>query len=141
MKVRIKTKDSKTLSYETKKACWFDFKAHEDIEIKPWEFKLVDTWTVIETPDWYALQIQPRSSTFKNYWLIQTNWVWLVDQDYSWDNDFIKFPYFNISNKTAIIKKWDRIWQWVFIKIWIASFDLTDSMWNSNRWWFWSTWI
>ncbi len=141
MKVRIKTCNWEILNYETSEACGFDFKASTDIIIKPWEFWLVETWTVIEVPEWYALQIQPRSSTFKRYWLIQTNSVGLIDWDYCWDDDTIKFPYFNISNKDAIIKIGDRIWQWVFIKIGKADFEITGNMWNNNRWWFWTTWI
>jgi len=141
MKVRIKTYDWEKLFYETEKACWFDFRASEDITIKPGEFALVETWTVIEVPDGYALQIQPRSSTFKKLWLIQTNSVWLIDWDYCWDNDTIKFPYYNLSNKEVHIKKGDRIWQGVFIKIWKADFEVVDSMNNKDRWWFWTTWL
>jgi len=140
MEVRIKTIDWKPLNYETKKACGFDFKASENTIIKAGEFWLIETWTVVEVPEWYALQIQPRSSTFKNFWLIQTNSVWLIDKDYCGDNDTIKFPYFNISKKDAIIKKWERIGQGILIKIGIADFIVVKTMKNKDRWWFWTTW-
>ncbi len=140
MKVRIKTFDWKSLSYETSQACGFDFRASEDSIIKAGEFWLIETWTVIEVPDWYALQIQPRSSTFKNFWLIQTNSVGLIDKDYCWDNDTIKFSYLNVSKKDSIIKAGERIWQGIFIKIWIANFEVVKVMWNNNRGWFWTTW-
>ena len=140
MKVRIKTFDWKSLNYETSQACGFDFRASEEITIKAGEFGLVETWTVIETPEGYALQIQPRSSTFKKLWLIQTNWVGLVDRDYCWENDTIKFPYFNLSKKDAIIKVWDRIWQGLFLKVWVADFEVVEKMWNDkDRGWFWTT--
>jgi len=141
MKVRIKTYDWKSLNYETSQACWFDFKCSEDIIIKAWEFALVETWTVIETPEGYALQIQPRSSTFKKYWLIQTNWVGLIDRDYCGENDTIKFGYLNMKNTDVTIEKWTRIWQWIFLKVAIADFELVDKIWNEkDRGWFWTTW-
>jgi len=140
MKVRIKTSDWKSLNYETNQACGFDFKSSEEITIKAGEFGLVETWTVIETPEGYALQIQPRSSTFKNFGLIQTNWVGLVDRDYCGENDTIKFGYLNMRNTDVTIEKWTRIGQWIFLKIWIADFELVEKIWNNkDRWGFWTT--
>jgi len=140
MKVRIKTSDWKILNYETNQACGFDFKCSEEITIKAGEFWLVETWTVIETPEGYALQIQPRSSTFKKFGLIQTNWVGLVDRDYCWENDTIKFGYLNMKNTDVTIEKWIRIGQWIFLKVWIADFEIVEKMWNSkDRGGFWTT--
>jgi len=141
MKVRIKTIDNKPLSYETPWACWFDFKCVEDLTFAPGEFKLVETWTVVEVPEWYVLQIFPRSSTFKKHWLIQVNSVWIIDEDYSWDNDTIKFPYMNMSGVEQKIKAGTRIWQWVLVPILKADFEVVETMWNPDRWWFWTTWI
>lgn len=140
MKVRIKTFDGKPLEYHTDWAVGFDFKTMNDTTFWPWEFKLVDTWTVIETPDWFMLQVQPRSSTFKKFWLIQANSVWIVDQDYCWDEDTIKFPFINFTNNEQFIPAWTRIWQWVFVKIEKPEFELVENMEEKNRWGFWTTW-
>lgn len=140
MKVRIKTSDNIALSYETSGACAFDFKTLEDVFFEPWEFKLVETWVVVETPKWYVLQIQPRSSTFKKFGLIQVNSVWIIDQDYCWDNDTIKFPFLNMRKEKVFIEAWTRIWQWMFTKIEKADFEVVESMNNQDRWWFGSTW-
>ncbi len=140
MKVRIKTFDNKALKYETEKACGFDFKALDDTTIKSGEFWLIETGTVIETPEGYALQIQPRSSTFKKHGLIQTNSVGLIDRDYCGDNDTIKFPYYNIGKEDVFIKWWTRIGQWVFLKIGVADFEVVQSMQNGERGGFWTTW-
>jgi len=140
MKVRIKTFDWKSLNYETSQACGFDFRSSEDITIKAGEFGLVETWTVVETPEGFALQIQPRSSTFKKFGLIQTNSVGLVDRDYCGENDTIKFGYLNMKNTDITIEKWTRIGQWIFLKIWIADFEVVEKMWNDvDRGWFWTT--
>ena len=139
MKVRIKSHDWKTVNYETPWACAFDFKCVEDVTFEVWEFKLVETWLVVETPEGYLLQIQPRSSTFKKHGLMQTNGVWIVDQDYSWNNDTIKFPYINMSWKKQFIEAWTRIGQWVFVKIERAEFEVVDTMNNDSRGGFWTT--
>lgn len=142
MKVRIKSLDWKAVFYETPWACAFDFRCLEEVVFEPGEFKIVETWLVVEIPEWYMLQTQPRSSTFKKHWLIQVNSVWIIDNDYCWDNDTIKFPYLNMSGQRQVLEAWTRIWQWVFVKIEKVEFELVETMWNAkNRWWFWTTWI
>lgn len=141
MKVKIKTIDWKWLNYESPWACAFDFRCVNDEVFEVWEFKLVDTWTVIETPKWFMLQISPRSSTYKKHWLIQVNSIWIIDNDYCWDNDTIKFAYYNLSWKKQTLEAWTRIWQWVFVKIEKAEFEIVENMWNCDRWGFWSTGI
>lgn len=140
MKVRIKTPDWKPLFYETSWACAFDFKSVEDVSFDPGEFKLIETGTVVETPEWFVLQIQPRSSTFKKHWVMQVNSVWVIDQDYCWDTDTIKFPFMNMTDKKVVIEKWTRIGQWMFVKIEKADFEVVESMEKNSRWGFWSTW-
>lgn len=141
MNIKIKTIDWKPLEYKTPWACAFDFIASEDCVIKSMENKLVETWTVIETPNWVVLQILPRSSTFWNYWLILVNSVWIIDNDYSNDNDTIKFNYFNIWKEEVIIKKWERIWQWIFLNLIKAEFENVNNMSKEiPRWWFGTTW-
>ncbi len=141
MKIRIKTSDGEALNYESKWACAFDFKSIEDVTFAPWEFKLIETWVVIETPKWYVLQIQPRSSTFKKHWLMQVNSIWVIDQDYCGENDTIKFAYINMTDKEQHIEKWTRIGQWMFLKVEIADFELVEKMENDDRGWFGSTWV
>jgi dUTP pyrophosphatase len=133
MKVRIKTFDNKPLFYETAWACAFDFKAKEEVIFEPWEFKLIDTWSVVETPKWYVLQVLPRSSTFKKFGLIQVNSVWIIDNDYCWNEDTIKFPFLNVSKEKVVIEAGTRIGQWVFVQVWIADFEVVDDLKNENR--------
>jgi dUTP pyrophosphatase len=111
MKVRIKTFDGKPLFYETKGACGFDFKSQSDITIEPGEFSLIETGTVVEVPNGYVLQIQPRSSTFKKHGLMQVNSVGIIDADYCGDNDTIKFAYINMRKEAVTIEAGTRIGQ------------------------------
>lgn len=142
MKVRIKTIDGQPLFYETQWAVAFDFKCTQDYTFNPGDFHLVETGTVVEIPQGYMLQIQPRSSTFKKHWLMQVNGVGIIDQDYCWEEDSIKFGYINMSQKVQHIEKWTRIWQGVFVKIEKADFEVVEEMWNiHSRWGFWTTGI
>ncbi|MFK7780692.1 MAG: hypothetical protein QM490_06345 [Candidatus Gracilibacteria bacterium] len=128
MKVRIKTSDGKLLNYETKRACAFDFRCTEDLIFEPGDFKLVETGTVVESPEGYYLQTQPRSSTFKKHGLMQTNSVGIIDPDYCGDNDTIKFPYINMSGKKQVIEAGTRIGQGIFIKYLHAELEVVETM-------------
>lgn len=142
MKVRIKTIDWEPLFYETEGAVGFDFKCTEDYTFEPGEFKLVETGTVVEIPEWYMLQLAPRSSTFKKHGLIQTNSVWIIDCDYCGEEDTIKFPYMNVTKEVQKLEKGTRMGQWVFVKIGKAEFEVVEQMWNDkNRWGFGTTGI
>lgn len=141
MKVRIKSLDWKWVNYETPGACAFDFRCLNEEVFEPGEFKLVETWLVVEIPQWYMLQTSPRSSTYKKHWLIQVNSVWIIDNDYCWDNDTIKFPYYNLSGKRQVLEAGTRIWQGVFVKIEKVEFELVETMWNKDRGGIWSTWV
>ncbi len=120
--MRVKVQTPYELAYQTHGSCAFDFQANETVTFAPWEYRLIDTGTVIEVPEGYVLQISPRSSTFKNFWLIQVNGVGIIDQDYCGDNDIIKFPYLNMRSEPVIIEKGTRIWQGMFLKIEQAQF-------------------
>lgn len=133
MKVRIKNNHNFPIEYKTSGACAFDFYAVETVVFEPKEYKLIDTGTVVETPEWYVLLTAPRSSTFKNYWLMQVNSVGIIDQDYCGDSDTIKFPYINMKNEPITIEKWERIGQWMFVKIEKWDFEFVETMNNSDR--------
>lgn len=141
MKVRIKSLDWKWVNYETEGACAFDFRCLNDEIFEPGDFKLVETWLVVEIPKWFVLMTSPRSSTYKKHWLIQVNSPWIIDNDYCGDNDTIKFPYYNLSWKQQILEAGTRIGQWTFVKIERWEFELVETMWNKDRWGIWTTWI
>ena len=65
-------------------------------------------------PDGYEAHIVPRSSTFKNYGIIQTNHMGVIDNSYCGDNDVWMFPAYAL--RDAHINKYDRICQFRIIK-------------------------
>lgn len=133
MQVRIKNLSGKELEYKTSGACAFDFEAFEDVTFAPGEWKMVETGTVVETPEGYCLILAPRSSIFKNYGLMQVNSIGIVDQDYCGDTDTIKFPYINMKKESVTITKGERIGQGMFVKIEKPEFLFVESMGNTDR--------
>ena len=56
------------------------------------EFRLIPLGVAMELPAGYEAHIAPRSSTFKNYGILQTNGVGVVDQSYCGDGDQWHMP-------------------------------------------------
>ena len=71
-----------------------DLYTAEEVTIHAGEFKLVDTGVSIRVPEGYKADLKPRSSTFKNFGIIQTNSVGLIDYTFSGKNDRIMMPVF-----------------------------------------------
>lgn len=139
MEVRIKKNHHFPIEYKTPGACAFDFYASEDTTFAPGEWKLIETGTVIETPEGYSLIIAPRSSTFKNYGLMQVNSIGIVDQDYIGDNDTIKFAYMNMRSEPVTVPRGERIGQGMFVALLKPDFREVDTMNATDRGGFGST--
>lgn len=88
---------------------WVDLRAAETVTLKAGEFKLVPLGIGMKLPKGYEANIVPRSSTFKNFGIIQTNSFGVVDNSYSGDNDQWFFPAYALRDTT--INKNDRICQ------------------------------
>lgn len=71
---------------------WIDLRAAEDVFIPVGEFKLISLGIAMKLPEGYEAHVVPRSSTFKNFGIIMTNSVGIIDNSYSGTNDIWKFP-------------------------------------------------
>lgn len=89
MKIKIKyfTDKIDKLEYIDGKSDWIDLRAATDISLSKGEFYLIPLGVAMEIPEGYEAHIVPRSSTFKNYGIIQTNSTGIIDNSYSGDND------------------------------------------------------
>lgn len=89
MKIKIKyfTDKIDKLEYIDNKSDWIDLRAAKDIYLSKGEFYLIPLGIAMEIPEGYEAHIVPRSSTFKNYGIIQTNSTGIIDNSYSGDND------------------------------------------------------
>lgn len=97
------------------KSNWIDLRAAEDIDMKAGEFKLIPLGVGMILPEGYEANIVPRSSTFKNFGILQTNCFGVIDNSYSGDNDEWKFPAY--ATRDVHIAKNDRICQFRLNKI------------------------
>lgn len=61
------------------KGNWIDLRAAEEVTLKAGEFKLIRLGIAVELPRGYEAHVVPRSSTFKNFGVIQTNHQGVVD--------------------------------------------------------------
>lgn len=66
---------------------WIDLRAAENVILKKGEWKLISLGVSMELPKGYEAHIVPRSSTFKNFGIIQTNSVGIVDNAYNSSED------------------------------------------------------
>ncbi|MCQ2541785.1 MAG: dUTP diphosphatase [Lachnospiraceae bacterium] len=89
MEIKIKYFSDKIekLCYIDGKSDWIDLRAAEDVVLKQGEFKLIPLGVGMQLPKGYEAHVVPRSSTFKNFGVIQTNHMGVIDYTYSGDND------------------------------------------------------
>lgn len=102
---------------------WIDLRVAEDMFIPEKSFKLISLGVSMKLPKGYEAHIVPRSSTFKNFGIIQTNHCGIIDNSYSGTNDIWKFPAYCIDGKNIVngtkgtlLHKNDRICQFRIIK-------------------------
>ena len=93
---------------------WIDLRSAETVELKAGEFKLISLGVSMELPKGYEAHIVPRSSTFKNFGVIQTNHQGVVDASYCGDNDIWRFPAYAM--RDTIINENDRICQFRIVE-------------------------
>ena len=55
--------------------------------LKAGEFKLIPLGIAMKLPKGYEAHVVPRSSTFKNFGILQTNSMGIIDETYCGDND------------------------------------------------------
>lgn len=76
-KIKIKYFDKNLTRLEyiggSKRSNWIDLRAAETVDMKKGEFKLIPLGIAMEIPVGYEAHVVPRSSTFKNFKILQTN--------------------------------------------------------------------
>lgn len=92
IKIKYFTDKIDKLAYIDGKSDWIDLRAAEDVDLKQGEFKLIPLGVAMQLPAGYEAHIVPRSSTFKNFGIIQTNHQGVVDGSYCGDNDQWMMP-------------------------------------------------
>lgn len=111
MKVKVKyfTDAIEKLKYIDGKSDWIDLRAATDVKLKKGDSALIPLGIAIELPAGYEAHAVPRSSTFKNFGIIQTNHMGVIDETYCGDNDQWFFPAYAL--RDTEIHTGDRICQ------------------------------
>lgn len=138
IKIKYFTEEIDKLAYIDGKSDWIDLRASETVELKAGEFKLIPLGVAMELPAGYEAHVVPRSSTFKNYGVLQVNSCGIIDGSYCGDEDMWRMPVY--ATRDTVIQKNDRICQFRIVenqpKI---EFLQVESLQNENRGGFGST--
>lgn len=110
MDIKIKYFDNEIEKIKKiEKGDWIDLRAAQTVTLKAGEFKLIPLGVGMILPEGYEAHIVPRSSTYKNFGVLQTNHMGVIDESYCGDNDQWHFP--ALAMRDTTIHKNDRICQ------------------------------
>lgn len=139
MNIKIKYFDKEIIKIEKiEKGDWIDLRAAETVKINKGEKALIPLGIGMKLPDGYEAHIVPRSSTYKNYHIIQTNGVGIIDSSYCGDNDQWMMPVY--ATEDTMIGKNSRICQFrIFEKQPKINFEEVDKLNDVSRGGFGST--
>ena len=120
------------LRYIDGKSDWIDLRCAETVEMKKDEFKLIPLGIAIKLPEGYEAHIVPRSSTYKNFGIIQTNHMGVVDESYCGDGDQWYMPAYAL--RDTKIEKGDRVCQFRIMRHQPAiNFEECESLGSPDR--------
>lgn len=115
IKVKYFNKELTPLQFiEGEKSDRIDLRSAATIHMKKGDFVLIPLGVGMILPDEYEAEVTPRSGLFKNYGIIQTNSVGVIDNSYSGDTDQWMFPAYATRDTTVNFN--DRICQFKIVK-------------------------
>lgn len=114
IEIKYFTDKIEKLTYIDGKSDWIDLRAAEDVSLKQGEFRLIPLGVAMKLPAGYEAHIVPRSSTFKNFGIIQTNHQGVVDGSYCGDNDQWFMPVYAVRDTQISLN--DRICQFRIVE-------------------------
>ena len=138
--IRIKyfSDEIEKLTYIDGVSDWIDLRAASEVSLKKGEFALIPLGVAMKLPKGYEAHVVPRSSTFKNFGIIQTNHMGIIDESYCGDNDQWFMPALAVRDTQIHIN--DRICQFRIMKHQpTISFEETDHLADKDRGGFGST--
>lgn len=140
IKIKYLSSEIQELTYVDGKSDWVDLRAAENIKMCAGDFRLIKLGVAMQLPDGYEALIVPRSSTFKNFGIIQANSIGIIDESYCGDEDEWCMPALAVRDTEIHIN--DRICQFRIQKHQpILQFCRKERLGNQNRSGFGSTGI
>ena len=140
MEIEIKyfTDKIEPLRYIDGKSDWIDLRCAEETELKKGEMKLIPLGVAMKLPEGYEAYVVSRSSTYRNFGVIQANSFGIVDETYNGDEDQWFYP--ALAMRDTVIHVNDRICQFRITKHQPAvEFTVKEHLGGENRGGFGST--
>lgn len=114
IRIKYHSREIEKLCYIDGKSDWIDLRAAEDVHMKAGEYRLISFGISMKIPEGYEAHVVPRSSTFKNYGILQTNSCGIIDGTYCGENDIWHMPVMAV--RDTVIHVNDRIAQFRIIE-------------------------
>lgn len=138
IQIKYFSSEIEPLAYIDGKSDWIDLRAAQEVALAAGEFKLIPLGVAMKLPQGYEAHIVPRSSTFKNFGILQTNHFGVIDESYCGDDDQWYMPVYAV--RDTVIHVNDRICQFRIMKHQpTIVFERTDRLDGANRGGFGST--
>ena len=132
IKIKYFTDAIDRLAYIDGKSDWIDLRAAREVVLKKGDFALIPLGVAMELPKGYEAHVVPRSSTFKNFGIIQTNHMGVVDESYCGDGDQWYMPAYAL--RDTVIEAGSRICQFRIMRHQPAlHFEAVDSLGGPDR--------
>ncbi len=109
IQIKYHSKEIEKLRYIDGKSDWIDLRAAENVSLKAGDFTLVSFGISIKIPEGYEAHVVPRSSTFKNFGILQANSYGVIDSSYCGENDIWRMPVYAVRDTKIHVN--DRIAQ------------------------------
>ena len=90
---------------------WYDLRCAKDTTMWSGDVAMISLGVAIELPEGFEAILAPRSSTFKQYGIIMTNSIGVIDNLYCGDDDIWHFPALKVRGEPVTIHKNERIAQ------------------------------
>lgn len=114
LQIKYHSREIEKLRYIDGKSDWIDLRAAEDVALKAGEYRLISFGISIKIPEGYEAHVVPRSSTFKNFGILQSNSCGIIDCSYCGENDIWKMPVYAVRDTEIHVN--DRIAQFRIMK-------------------------
>lgn len=132
IRIRYHSDEIKKLVYIDRKSDWIDLRSAEHVILKKGEFKLISLGVSMQLPEGYEAVVVPRSSTYKNFGIIQTNHMGVIDETYCGDDDVWMMPVLAVRDTEINVN--DRICQFRIQRHQpVISFEEVESLGNESR--------
>lgn len=109
IQIKYHSEEIEKLRYIDGKSDWIDLRAAENVVLRAGEYRLISFGISMKIPEGYEAHVVPRSSTFKNFGILQSNSCGIIDCSYCGENDIWKMPVYAVRDTEIHVN--DRIAQ------------------------------